>query len=146
MRVLGLDLGDKTVGVAVSDPLGLIAQGIGVIARAGEDQDLEKIKAIADQYAARLIVIGLPWNMSGTLGEQGKKVLAFAKKLEKATGLPVQTWDERLTTAAAEKALLSADLTRARRKKVIDKVAAALILQNFLDAKRTTLIGNNRQE
>jgi len=135
MRILGLDLGDKTIGVAVSDPSGLIAQGIGVVARQGGEPDLRKIKEIADQYAVRLIVIGLPRNMNGTLGPQGKKVLAFQRKLQKATGLPVQTWDERLTTAAAEKTLISADLTRARRKKVIDQVAAALILQNFLDAK-----------
>lgn len=146
MRILGLDLGDKTIGVAVSDPSGVIAQGIGVIARTGEENDLRKIKALADQYAVRLIVVGLPWNMNGTLGEQGEKALAFAEKLKKATGLQVQTWDERLTTVAAEKVLLSADLTRARRKKMIDKVAAAMILQNFLDAKRNNLIRNNLKE
>ncbi|MEW6275329.1 MAG: Holliday junction resolvase RuvX [Bacillota bacterium] len=135
MRILGLDLGDKTIGVAVSDPSGLIAQGVTVIRRRDEAGDLKKIKELLRKYPARLIVVGLPRNMNGTLGEQGQKAVAFAEKLKRATGLPVQTWDERLTTLAAEKVLISADLTRARRKKVIDKIAAALILQNFLDAK-----------
>jgi putative Holliday junction resolvase len=135
MRILGLDVGDKTIGVAVSDPLGVIAQGVGIILRTKRESDLIKIKELIKKYAVELIVVGLPWNMNGTLGKQGQKALAFADQLKKNAGVPVQTWDERLTTLTAEKVLLSADLSRARRKKVIDKIAAVLILQNFLDAK-----------
>ncbi len=138
MRILGLDVGNKTIGVAVSDPSGSIAQGVGVIARADEESDLRRIKELSEKYAAQMIVVGLPRNMNGTLGFQGQKVLAFVDRLkEAATGVRVQTWDERLTTLAAEKVLLAADLSRARRKKVIDKMAAVLILQNFLDAKNS---------
>jgi len=135
MRVLGLDVGDKTIGVAVSDPLGFTAQGVKVIRRTGLRKDLNEIKELVREYEAGLIVVGLPRNMDGTIGGQGEKVLAFAGELGKVTGLPVRTWDERLTTIAADKVLISADLSRARRKKVIDKVAAMFILQNFLDAK-----------
>lgn len=136
MRILGLDIGEKTIGVAVSDPTGLIAEGRGVIRRAGGEEDIRRIKELAEEHAASLIVVGLPRNMNGSVGEQGKKVLAFAKSLQEATGLPVQAWDERLTTVAAERMLIGANLTRRRRKKVIDQVAATLILQNFLDAKK----------
>lgn len=136
MRIIGLDVGDKTIGVAVSDPLGVIAQGVAVIWRAGEENDLRRIKELQEKYAAQLIVVGLPRNMNGTLGKQGHKVLAFVDRIKAVTGVPVQIWDERLTTVAAEKVLLAADLTRARRKKVIDRLAAALILQNFLDAQK----------
>jgi putative Holliday junction resolvase len=134
VRVLGLDVGDKTIGVAVSDPLGYTAQGVKVIRRAGLRKDMSEIKQLAREYGAGLIVVGLPRNMNGTIGEQGEKILVFAGELGKVTGLPVRTWDERLTTVAADKVLIRADLSRARRKKVIDKVAAMFILQNFLDA------------
>jgi len=144
VRILGLDVGEKTIGVAVSDPTGLIAQGRGVIRRTGGEDDLRKIKELAKECSAGLIVVGLPRNMNGTLGEQGKKILAFAEKLKEATGLPVQPWDERLSTVAAERMLVGADLSRRRRKKVVDQVAAALILQNFLDAKKMSGIDNGK--
>ncbi|NLC76987.1 MAG: Holliday junction resolvase RuvX [Clostridia bacterium] len=133
MRTMGLDVGDKTIGVAVSDPLGLTAQGITTIKRAGEAEDLAELRQLAESYQVGLVVLGLPRNMNGTIGPQGEKVLAFKAQLEAALGLPVELQDERLTTVAAEKLLISADVSRARRKKVIDKMAAAVILQCYLD-------------
>jgi len=115
--------------------MGFTAQGVKVIRRTGLCKDLNEIKELVQEYKVGLIVVGLPRNMDGTIGGQGEKVLVFARELGEVTGLPVRTWDERLTTMAAEKVLISADLSRARRKKVIDKVAAVLILQNFLEAK-----------
>lgn len=135
MRVMGLDLGDKTIGVALSDPLGWTAQGLEVIRRKGSlQQDLQRLKELALQYEVELVVVGLPRNMNGSLGERGQKSLDFVEKLKTTLLLPVKTWDERLSTVAAEKLLLQADVSRAKRKKVIDKMAAAVILQNYLDA------------
>lgn len=134
MRIMGLDVGEKNIGVAVSDPLGLTAQGLEVIPR---DQQggklLERLNKLVREYQVERIVVGLPRNMNGSLGKQGLKVLDFARWLESALGLPVETWDERLSTLGAEKILLAADVSRARRKKVIDKLAAAVILQGYLD-------------
>ncbi|MFA5383140.1 MAG: Holliday junction resolvase RuvX [Eubacteriales bacterium] len=136
MRIMGLDVGEKTIGVAVSDPLACIAQGVKTIMRGGSEQeDLKKIKELIEQYDIGLIVVGLPRNMNGTLGEQGNKMLKFVEKLKDNLNLHVEIWDERLSTVAAEKILLSADVSRARRKKVIDKLAAVIILQNYLDSR-----------
>lgn len=137
MRIIGLDVGDKTIGVAVNDPLGLTAQAVTVIRRRNPEQDVATLTKLVQQYQASLLVVGLPKNMNGTIGPQGEKVLAFAARL-RAT-LPAVTvimWDERLTTVAAERALLAADVSRARRRKVIDKVAAVFILQGYLDSQR----------
>ncbi|WP_027719333.1 Holliday junction resolvase RuvX [Desulfovirgula thermocuniculi] len=134
MRVMGLDVGEKNVGVALSDPLGLTAQGVEVIPRdIGEGKLLERVNRLVQEYGVEKIVVGLPRNMDGSLGRQGLRVLEFARWLREATGLPVETWDERLTTVGAERILLAADVSRARRRKVVDKLAAALILQGYLD-------------
>lgn len=136
MRIMGLDVGNKTIGVAVSDPLGCIAQGIKTILRGGPElEDINNLKELTKQYDIELIVVGLPRNMNGTLGEQGNKILKFVEKLKDNLNLQVEIWDERLSTVAAEKILLSADVSRARRKKVIDKLAAVIILQNYLDSR-----------
>ncbi len=136
LRIMGLDVGAKTIGVAVSDPLGCIAQGIKTIIRGGSElEDIKNIKELIRQYDIELIVVGLPRKMNGTLGEQGNKIIKFVEKLRDNLNIHIETWDERLTTAAAEKILLSADVSRARRKKVIDKLAAVIILQNYLDSR-----------
>lgn len=132
MRIMGLDVGEKRIGVAVSDLLGYIAQGISVVKR----EDIEELKKIVGDYNIEKIVVGLPKNMDGSIGEQAKKVLAFMENLKKEINLPILTWDERLTTKEAEGVLLRADLSRAKRKKVIDKLAAVLILQSYLDSQR----------
>lgn len=135
MRVMGLDVGDKTVGVAISDPLGWTAQGVEVIRRDGNaSREMKRLTALVRQYGVEQVVVGLPRNMNGTLGPQGEKVLAFVRSLQSGLGLPVETWDERLSTVAAEKLLVSADVSRSRRKRVIDKIAAVIILQGYLDA------------
>lgn len=137
MRLLGLDVGDKTIGVAVSDPLGLTAQGVEVIRRRGRERDLERLAELAQTYGVETIVIGLPKNMDGSLGKQAEQVMAFATLVQERLDLPVVLWDERLTTIAAERALLEADLSRGRRREVIDKMAAVLILQGYMDRRRT---------
>ena len=134
MRVLGIDFGDKRIGVALSDPLGWTAQGLETIHRqAGLTKDLDRIKYLAEKNEVTKIVVGLPLNMNGDIGPQGEKVLAFAKKLHQHVHLPVETWDERLTTVAASKLLISADVRRSKRRQVIDKMAATIILQGYLD-------------
>lgn len=136
MRILGLDIGDKTIGVAVSDPLGLTAQGVTTIKRIGKEKDIEALKKICDEYKVENIVAGLPKNMNGTLGPQSEKVLKFCELIETKINLPIKMWDERLTTVAAHKAMLEADLSRAKRKKIVDKMAAIYILQGYLDSIR----------
>ena len=138
MRILGLDFGSKTTGVAVSDPMGWTAQGLEIIRRQEEEHlkaTLKRIAEICEEYKVEKIVLGLPKNMNNTLGERGEKTLAFKEKLEARLHLPVETWDERLSTVAAENVLLEADMSRKKRKGVIDKLAATIILQNYLDAK-----------
>lgn len=135
MRILGLDIGDKTIGVAVSDLMGWTAQGIEVIKRTDENQDLQRLQQIVQQYEVESIVAGLPKNMNGTIGPQGEKVQHFAQKIKDTINLPLEFWDERLTTVAAEKLLIGADVSRGKRKKVIDKMAAGFILQGYLDYK-----------
>lgn len=136
MRIMGLDLGDKTIGVALSDPLGLTAQGLEVVRRRGSlKNDLARLKEIALEYEVDSIVVGFPRNMNGTIGPRGKQALEFTRQVEHFLGLPVVTWDERLSTVAAERVLLDANMRRKKRRQVIDKVAAAVILQNYLDAK-----------
>lgn len=132
-RIAGLDVGDRTIGVAVSDPLGWTAQGVTVIRRESLDKDLARLEAICGQYGVTRLVVGLPRNMNGTEGPRAEAVRAFAREVEARLGLPVTLWDERLTTMQAERALLEADLSRARRRQVIDRLAAQLILQSFLD-------------
>ncbi len=133
MRILGLDVGDKTIGVAISDPLGLTAQGVCTIKRKNMDADLQEVDRYAKEYMCTVIVVGLPKNMNGTIGPRGEKVLSFAQKVETKTGIKIETWDERLTTVAAHRVMLEADLSRNKRKKIVDKLAAMYILQGYLD-------------
>ncbi|WP_294187677.1 Holliday junction resolvase RuvX [uncultured Clostridium sp.] len=133
MRILGLDIGSKTIGVAISDPLGWTAQGISTIRRTNKESDLEEVKKICKEYSVETIVIGLPKNMNGSIGESGERVLEFSNQIKEYTGLKVEMWDERLTTVAAHKAMLEADLSRNKRKKIVDKIAATYILQGYLD-------------
>lgn len=134
MRVLGLDIGDKTIGVAVSDELGWTAQALEVIQRKGLSRDIKRIKEILNEYQVGEIVIGLPKNMNGEEGPQAKKMREFLGELQTRVNLPIRTWDERLTTVAAERTLLEGDLSRAKRKRIIDKMAAQVILQGYLDS------------
>jgi putative holliday junction resolvase len=134
MRILGLDVGEKTIGVAISDPLGFTAQGITTINRKGKKTDIEEIKKICMDYGVDTIVVGLPKNMNGTVGPQGEKIMNFSEFIGENLNLPVKLWDERLTTVAAHKAMLEADLSRAKRKKIVDKLAATYILQGYLDS------------
>lgn len=132
---MGLDIGDKTIGVAVSDLMGMTAQGIKTIKRTSKKNDIEEIKQIIKEKQVNLIVSGLPKNMNGTVGPQGEKVQKFCELIKEETGLEIEFWDERLTTVAAEKTLITADVSRKKRKNVIDMMAAVLILQGYLDFK-----------
>jgi putative Holliday junction resolvase len=137
-RYLGLDVGQKTIGISISDEMGWTAQGIEVLKRdlLNPDKDLEAIKAYINNYNIKEIIVGLPKNMNGTIGPSGEMCTQFADTLKEQTGCPVRLWDERLTTVAAERLLVSADVTRKKRKKVVDKMAASLILQGYLDFKK----------
>lgn len=140
MRILGLDFGSRTVGVAVSDGLLLTAQGIETIERKDENKlrkTCARIEELAKEYEVSTIVLGLPKNMNNTEGERVEKTKEFGAMLERRMGLPVVYWDERLTTVAAEQVLMESGVRRENRKAVIDKVAACLILQGYLDYLRT---------
>lgn len=133
---MGLDFGSKTVGVAISDPLLITAQGIEIIRRKDDNklrQTLARIEELIVEYEVTKIVLGLPKNMNDTLGERAALSLEFQDKLERRTGLPVVMWDERLTTVAADKAMMEAGIRREYRKDYVDKIAAVLILQGYLD-------------
>lgn len=136
MRIMGLDFGSKTVGVAISDPLLLTAQGITIIRRKEENklrQTLAQIEELIQQYEVTSIVLGNPKNMNATLGERAELSAEFKEKLERRTGLPVALWDERLTTVAADKAMIEAGIRREHRKEYVDQIAAVFILQGYLD-------------
>ncbi|MDO5146443.1 MAG: Holliday junction resolvase RuvX [Eubacteriales bacterium] len=136
-RWMGLDYGTKTVGVAVSDLLGITAQGVETITRKSSNklrQTLARIKVLAEDYQVEKIVLGLPKNMDNTLGERAEATVEFKKMLEQRTGLPVLLWDERLTTMESEQILMSAGVRRERRKERIDWMAATLILQSYMDS------------
>jgi putative holliday junction resolvase len=137
MRILGLDVGTKTIGVAISDELGWTAQGLETLKRVPNNmkQDLSNIEKFITEYNVEKIVVGLPKNMNGTIGSSGEMCQHFAEELREYFELPVILWDERLTTVAAEKMLISADISRKKRKQVIDKMAAVLILKGFLDSQ-----------
>ena len=135
-RIMGLDIGDKTIGVAVSDVMGLTAQGVTTIKRVGKKKDIEAIKQIIAEKQVNKIVSGLPKNMNGTVGPQGEKVQKFCELLKEETNLPIEFWDERLSTVAAERSLIEGNVRRENRKKVIDMLAAVIILQGYLDLKR----------
>jgi putative holliday junction resolvase len=141
---MGLDYGEKRVGVAVSDPDGIIAMPYYVIEVTGEKALLAEIKKVCEATNAEAIVVGLPINMNGTAGPMAEKVGKFVEKLAELTDLPVEKWDERLTTSMAERSLLEADMSRAKRKKVRDMISAQIILQSYLDMTNTTHHGNDR--
>ena len=136
MRILGLDFGSKTVGVAISDPLLITAQGLEIIRRKEENklrQTLARIEEIITEYGVERIVLGLPKNMNDTEGARVELTREFAEKLERRTGLPVEFYDERLTTVMAEKTMMESGVRRENRKDFVDKIAATLILQDYLD-------------
>lgn len=137
MRIMGLDFGSKTVGVAVCDPLGITAQGVETITRKEENKlrrTCSRIEALIEEYEIETIVLGYPKNMNDTVGERAVKTVEFQKLLERRTGLPVVLWDERLTTIEADQILRESGVRREHRKAVIDKVAAGIILQSYLDS------------
>ncbi len=136
MRIMGLDIGDKTIGVAMSDEFGWTAQGVCVIYRKNLEMDIGQLIDIIDEYSVDEIVVGLPKNMNGTIGPRAEKTIVIVEILKERIQLPFVFWDERLTTVAAERTLIEADVSRKKRKKVIDKMAAMLILQGYLDMKR----------
>ncbi len=136
MRIIGLDFGSKTVGVAVSDELGITAQGLEIVRRESESKlrkTLARIEQIISEYNCEKIVLGFPKNMNNTLGERAEKTLAFKEMLERRTGLEVVMWDERLTTVSADKTMMEAGVRRENRKKYVDQIAATFILQGYLD-------------
>lgn len=136
MRKMGLDFGSKTVGVAISDPLLVTAQGIEIVRRKSEGklrQTLARIEELITEYEVDEIVLGYPKNMNDTEGERAEKTRAFREMLERRTGLDVQLWDERLTTVAADKAMMEAGIRREERKEHVDRIAAVFILQGYLD-------------
>ena len=135
---MGLDIGTRTIGVAISDELGIAAHGLKTIRRKSMEEDLKEIATIIRELEIDKIVVGLPKNMDGTLGRQAEIVLKWIETLKDKILVPVETWDERLSTVGASKVLLEADLSRRKRKKVIDKLAAVLILQGYLEQRRRT--------
>ena len=137
IRIMGLDFGSKTVGVAVSDPLGITAQGIEIVRRTSENKlrkTLARIEALVAEYQVTEFVLGLPKNMNNTSGERVEKTMEFKALLERRTGLPVHMWDERLTTVAADRTLIEAGVRRENRKEYVDMLAAVYILQGYLDS------------
>ena len=138
MRIMGLDFGSKTVGVAVSDPLGITAQGVEIVRRKSPNklrQTLARIEELIREYEVEELVLGYPKNMNGTEGERCEKTKEFKEMLEKRTGLPVALWDERLTTVAADRSMMEGGLGRQERKAYVDEIAAIFILQGYMAAK-----------
>jgi putative Holliday junction resolvase len=135
MRALGLDFGERRIGVAVSDELGWTASAVGTVERTGDDGEFRRIAEMAQQYQADVIVVGLPVNMDGTLGPGAEKCKAFAERLRQTLNMPVHLWDERLTTVTAERTLIEAGMGRRKRKRVVDRLAAAVMLQHYLDSR-----------
>lgn len=137
MRILGLDYGERRIGVAISDPTGTTGQPLTVIDKRDPGSDIKSISDLIDEYGVDEVVVGLPISLSGEIGPQAQAVLEFVEELKVELKVPVKTWDERLTTLAAGRTLKESDVKRKRRKEVVDKVAAAIILQGYLDSKRT---------
>lgn len=136
MRLLGLDIGEKRIGIAVSDELGLTAQGLKTLERDGTDEDYRQLAERVKEWDISKFVVGLPRNMNGTYGPQSEKVKEFMQQLTALVPLEVVYWDERLTTVAAQRTLIEGDVSRKKRKQVVDKIAAVFILQGYLDRIR----------
>lgn len=134
-RLMGLDVGDRTIGIAISDPLGYTAQGITTLKRGSLDMDLQELKTLVAEKDVSTLVIGLPKNMNGTTGPQGEKVITFANFLKKRLGCEIILWDERLSSRFADNIMLESDTKRKKRKELIDMVAAQSILQGYMDSK-----------
>ncbi len=143
MRILGLDIGSKRIGVAVSDELGLTAQGVETLICKDQERDVGTIVNLAEKYGVEEIVVGIPYNMDGTEGPQVEKVRSIAQRIKQKVRVPVREWDERLSTVAAERVLLEADMSRRKRRKAIDKVAAVIILQGYLDRQHLKEISSS---
>lgn len=136
MRIMGVDFGDSRIGIAVSDPLGWTAQGLDTIQwRGSMEQPAEKIKQLAAQYQVEKFVVGLPKNMNGTIGPSGEKAMEFGELLTRITGIETVNWDERLTTVAANRMMHEVGMKTAKKKGSVDRIAAVLILQGYLDSK-----------
>lgn len=135
-RVMALDYGDRRIGVALSDPLGVTAQPLLTLERRSRADDFDRLARLAREHEVLRVVVGLPLGMDGTRGERVRLTELFMERVRKATGLPVESWDERLTTVQAERALIESDLSRRRRRSVIDQAAAVILLQSWLDARR----------
>jgi RNAse H-fold protein YqgF len=136
MRIMALDFGTKRIGVAVSDELLLTGQGRDTIQRRELKGDLDLIKGIVAADGVSEVIVGLPLNMNGTYSEKTREVVSFVGELEKVIGVPVKTWDERLTSKQADRAMLEGDMSRAKRRKLSDKLAAQIILQSYLDSRK----------
>jgi putative Holliday junction resolvase len=134
---LALDVGSKRIGVAVSDPLGVTAQGVETLVRKSLEADLRSVEDLVQRYQAGEILVGMPYNMDGSEGPQAAKVRELMALISERVSLPVKEWDERLSTVAAERVLIEADMSRAKRRKVVDKLAAVIILQAYLDGSAT---------
>ena len=148
-RIIGLDFGSKTTGVAVSDPFGWTAQGVEIIRRKEENKlrkTLARIEELVKEYGASRIVLGLPKNMNNSLGDRAEKSLALKEMLERRTGLPVVMWDERLTTVAADRTMMEAGIRREHRREYVDEIAAVFILQNYLDYLSCHPMETNKKE
>ena len=135
-RTASLDVGERTIGIAVSDLLGITAQGLDTIRRSDPEADLEHIVNILNDYEVNLVVIGLPKNMNNTLGPSADRAKEFGQELSKKIDIEVKYWDERLTTVSAQRTLLEGNVSRKKRKQVIDKIAAVMILQNYMDSAK----------
>jgi putative Holliday junction resolvase len=135
VRILALDVGEKRIGLAVSDPLGITAQGLEVLSRRDPQTDLARLVEVARKWGVQEIVLGLPRHLDGRPGQAVPEILELARQLKEALGVQVVTVDERLTTAQAERVLLQADVSRRRRRQVVDQLAAVLILQGYLDSR-----------
>jgi putative Holliday junction resolvase len=135
-RILALDYGERRIGVALSDPLRVMASALFTLTRESQSRDLAALRAVVEEHEVRRIVVGLPLAMDGTRTPMTEKAEQFAAKVGRSTGLPVDTWDERLTTAQATRTLIEADVRRARRREVVDQVAAVILLQSYLDARQ----------
>ena len=134
-RILALDVGRRRIGLAVSDPLGLTAQGLETLQRTNNREDMAALASLAEQWEVALLLIGYPVNMSGEAGRQAEWVREFAERLGSETGLPVKLWDERLTTAEAERVLRQSGISIQKRARAVDRLAAVILLQSYLDAQ-----------
>lgn len=136
MRILGIDYGEKRIGIALSDPLGITAQGLATLEHTQREDDIKKILTIIQEKEVNRIIVGLPKHMDNTVGDKAREVLSFIDLLKEHTNIPIETIDERLSTVRATRAMLEGDLSRKKRKERIDMIAAQLILQNYLDLKK----------